>query len=104
MVENQVGNNVKVEYAADLNASTYGNGFGMKTMTNLTEEQEIRGSSLELRQFSVKQKFSFAIFKLETNVWHQYSLDVCRHEIQHILLAFRRFDASKYQFQSCWKA
>ena len=40
MVENQVGNNVKVEYAADLNASIYGNGFGMKTMTNLTEEQK----------------------------------------------------------------
>jgi len=29
---------VKVEYAADLNASIYGNGFGMKTMPNLTEE------------------------------------------------------------------
>jgi hypothetical protein len=40
MVENQVGNNVKVEYAADLNADIYGNGFGMETMTNLTEDQK----------------------------------------------------------------
>ena len=40
MVENQVGNNVKVEYAADLNADIYGNGFGMKSMKNLTEDQK----------------------------------------------------------------
>ena len=28
-VENQVGDQIKVEYAADLNAKKYGNGFGM---------------------------------------------------------------------------
>jgi hypothetical protein len=30
MVENQIGKEVKVEYAADLNAKRFGNGFGMK--------------------------------------------------------------------------
>jgi hypothetical protein len=28
-VENQIGDDYKVEYAADLNAQVYGNGFGM---------------------------------------------------------------------------
>jgi hypothetical protein len=30
MVENQLGEEVRVEYAADLNARRFGNGFGMK--------------------------------------------------------------------------
>lgn len=36
-VENQMGSPIKVEYAADLNASKYGNGFGMKNQANLPE-------------------------------------------------------------------
>ena len=30
LVENQIGANVKVEYAADLNANKFGSGFGTK--------------------------------------------------------------------------
>ena len=36
-VENQVGEEEKVEYAADLNAKKYGSGFGTKTMPKIPE-------------------------------------------------------------------
>lgn len=38
-VENQVGKDYRVEYAADLNASQFGNGFGMKNQKVLCQNQ-----------------------------------------------------------------
>ena len=63
MVENQVGDLLKVEYAADLNAAYYGNGFGMKEMTNLTEEQKKY----------VDHPWNFANFQLGKNSLLQFS-------------------------------
>ena len=37
-VENQVGEEVKVEYAADLNAKKYGSGFGLKSQAIISDE------------------------------------------------------------------
>lgn len=37
-VENQVGDQMTIEYAADLNANQYGNGFGTKNMPYLKKE------------------------------------------------------------------
>lgn len=37
MVENQMGKETKIEYAADLNAKRYGSGFGMPNQTNLSD-------------------------------------------------------------------
>lgn len=38
-VENQVGDRYKVEYAADLNADKFGNGFGMPNQKLIDENQ-----------------------------------------------------------------
>lgn len=38
-VENQVGEEYRVEYAADLSADRYGNGFGMPTQKVLHKNQ-----------------------------------------------------------------
>ena len=38
-VENQVGDEIKVEYAADLNSKKYGSGFGLKNQKLMSEKQ-----------------------------------------------------------------